>query len=161
MPSQPSLFGDDARSEADGPAGVGQRSSVALESRFARLASLASRLPSNVRFGTSSWSFPGWEGIVYAGAATTSQLARDGLTAYARHPLFGTVGVDRSYYAPIPEDDFRRYAEQLPPGFPCCCKAPAGVTSPLLPAAGLHRQQPHAASDVEQPDTLRPVELVR
>jgi uncharacterized protein YecE (DUF72 family) len=104
-----------------------------LESRYARLAPLASRLPPGVRLGTSSWSFPGWKGIVYSGARTASQLARDGLAEYARHPLFGTVGIDRSYYAPIPDDDFRRYAEQLPPGFPCCCKAPAAVTSPLLP----------------------------
>jgi uncharacterized protein YecE (DUF72 family) len=104
-----------------------------LEARFSRLSALAARVPPGVRFGTSSWSFPGWKGLVYSTAITASQLARDGLGEYVRHPLFGTVGIDRSYYAPIPEDDLRRYASQLPPGFPCCCKAPASVTSPLMP----------------------------
>ena len=27
---------------------------------------VAQRLPKNLHFGTSSWSFPGWVGIVYA-----------------------------------------------------------------------------------------------
>jgi uncharacterized protein YecE (DUF72 family) len=104
-----------------------------LEARFERLGVLASRLPPGVRFGTSSWSFPGWKGLVYRQAATPTRLSREGLAEYARHPLFGTVGLDRSYYAPVPDEDFQRYASQLPAGFPCCCKAPASVTSPLLP----------------------------
>jgi uncharacterized protein YecE (DUF72 family) len=104
-----------------------------LEERFARLSALASRLPAGVRFGTSSWSFPGWKDLVYREASTAARLSRDGLAEYARHPLFGTVGIDRSYYAPVPDEDLRRYADQLPPGFPCCCKAPASVTSPILP----------------------------
>ena len=69
-------------------------------------------------FGTSSWSFPGWAGIVYSAERTTSALARDGLREYATHPLLRTVGIDRSYYAPIPVEDLRAYAEQLPEGFP-------------------------------------------
>lgn len=105
----------------------------ALDDRFERLAALASRLPPGVRFGTSSWSFPGWKGLVYRDGGSEARLARDGLAEYARHPLFGTVGIDRSYYAPIPDEDLRRYAAQLPAGFPCCCKAPASVTSPFLP----------------------------
>lgn len=93
---------------------------------------LARRLPSSLRFGTSSWSFPGWKGIVYTSSRSPSALARHGLREYARHPLLRTVGIDRSYYAPIPEIDLLRYAEQLPDGFPCCAKAPAGVTSMAL-----------------------------
>ncbi len=93
---------------------------------------LAARLPRNVRFGTSSWSFPGWEGIVYPGKATAARLAREGLIDYARHPLLTTVGIDRGFYAPIPREDLRRYAEQLPQGFLCCAKAPAAVTGASL-----------------------------
>jgi uncharacterized protein YecE (DUF72 family) len=52
------------------------------------------------------------------------------------------VGVDRSYYARVPDDDFRRYADQLPDGFPCSCKAPARVTSALKP--GRERAEPNA-----------------
>ena len=96
-------------------------------------AEIARRLPANVFFGTSSWSFPGWAGIVYPRAASEAALAREGLRDYARHPLLRTVGIDRGFYAPIPEKDLIRYADQLPPGFPCCAKAPAAVTAPELP----------------------------
>ncbi|MEP6800799.1 MAG: DUF72 domain-containing protein [Acidobacteriota bacterium] len=93
---------------------------------------LKERLPRNVRFGTSSWSFPGWEGIVYPRRATASRLAREGLIEYARHPLLTTVGIDRSFYAPIPREDLRAYGSQLPEGFLCCAKAPAAVTGAAL-----------------------------
>lgn len=83
--------------------------------------------------GTSSWSFPGWRGIVYSSAESTTTLAREGLREYARHPLLRTVGLDRSFYAPIPEEDLRRYADQLPDGFVCCAKAPSTVTSYTVP----------------------------
>jgi uncharacterized protein YecE (DUF72 family) len=32
---------------------------------------------------------------------TTRRLARTGLRAYAQHPLLRSVGIDRTYYAPI------------------------------------------------------------
>jgi uncharacterized protein YecE (DUF72 family) len=90
---------------------------------------IASRLPEGLFFGTSSWSFPGWKGLVYSGARTQAQLAREGLREYAQHPLLTTVGVDRSYYAPMPAEDLQAYASQLPDGFRCCFKAPAAVTA--------------------------------
>ena len=97
---------------------------------------IAAELPEDIRFGTSSWSFPGWKGLVYSGQVTASTIARSGLRDYSSHPLLRTVGVDRSYYAPIPIDDLRRYAEQLPAGFRCCTKAPAGVTALTLGPPG-------------------------
>jgi uncharacterized protein YecE (DUF72 family) len=138
MPRQPSLFPEDGEAP---PLPRGD-ASQALEERFARLRPLADALPPGVRFGTSSWSFPGWKGLVYSGTRTAAQLARDGLREYARHPLLGTVGVDRSYYARVPDEDLRRYAEQLPDGFPCCFKAPAGVTSALKPERGSNEPNP-------------------
>lgn len=107
--------------------------SLRLEREHAEARAIAERLPKNVRFGTSSWSFPDWAGIVYSRVAKESELAREGLREYARHPLLTTVGIDRSYYAPIPERDLIRYAEQLPDGFPCCAKAPEAVTSAARP----------------------------
>lgn len=74
---------------------------------------IASRVPSWIRFGTSSWSFPGWAGIVYDGRHTDDELARSGLRAYAQHPLFRTASVDRSYYGPLRESDVASYAAQL------------------------------------------------
>jgi uncharacterized protein YecE (DUF72 family) len=108
-------------------------SGIDLERRFEQLRNVAAALPAGLRLGTSSWTFPGWAGLVYPRKSTTAELARDGLRDYARHPLFRTVGIDRGYYAPIPDADLLTYDEQLPPGFPCCVKAPAAVTSLTLP----------------------------
>jgi uncharacterized protein YecE (DUF72 family) len=102
----------------------------------AEVRALGERLPACVRFGTSSWSFPGWAGLVYRRPRTQAELARDGLREYARYPLFGTVGIDRSYYAPLSGEDLKRYAAQLPAGFPCCAKVPAMYASPVLPGTG-------------------------
>jgi uncharacterized protein YecE (DUF72 family) len=122
------------------------RSPVArrLEHEHAEAAAIVARLPRGVRFGTSSWSFPDWAGLVYSRVATVSELAREGLREYARHPLLTTVGIDRSYYAPIPPQDLVRYDAQLPPAFPCCAKAPEVVTSRVRPArAGGSRAEPN------------------
>ena len=96
-------------------------------------AAVAARLPPRLHFGTSSWFSPGWEGLVWSRRHTESSLAHDGLSEYARHPLLTTVGIDRSYYGPVPPADFDRYASQLPPGFRCVIKAPASVTSAIVP----------------------------
>ena len=101
----------------------------------ADVTALGARIPPDVRFGTSSWSFPGWAGLVYRRARGQAELAREGLREYARYPLFGTVGIDRSYYAPLTGDDLKRYAAQLPAGFPCCAKVPALYASPVMPGA--------------------------
>src|SRR5829696_2869805 len=94
----------------------------AVARQHAEALPVADALPAGVFFGTSSWSFPGWAGIVYSKSRSTTELAREGLAEYARHPLLTTVGIDRSYYAPIPVADLQEYAAQLPPGFRCCFK---------------------------------------
>jgi uncharacterized protein YecE (DUF72 family) len=83
---------------------------------------LAKALPAHVRLGTSSWTFPGWKGLVYEGATQLPALTRHGLTAYAKHPLFRAVGIDRSYYAPLDAADLAGYAAELPRGFPALSK---------------------------------------
>jgi len=85
---------------------------------------LAQRVPSWLRFGTSSWSFPGWRGLVYEGQHTDDELARAGLRAYAQQPLLRTVSVDRSYYGPLRAADVASYATQLDE---------AGALTPSLP----------------------------
>ena len=47
------------------------------------LAALASALPPRVWLGTSSWSFPGWKDLVWAGEHAEATLAKQGLAAYA------------------------------------------------------------------------------
>lgn len=88
-----------------------------------------SQLPADLRCGTSSWSFPGWSGRVYARSAAETTLARRGLFAYSRHPLLRAVGIDRSFYAPVPEADYRSYASQTPDDFRFLVKAPQALTA--------------------------------
>lgn len=141
---QPSLFplSPPSRAQAGDLLDGGEPES--LVDTHADVRALAERLPPTVHFGTSSWSFPGWSGIVYRRPRKQADLARDGLVEYARYPLFRTVGIDRSYYAPLTPDDLRRYAAQLPPGFPCCAKVPAMFASPVIPGSG--REAPAVAN---------------
>jgi uncharacterized protein YecE (DUF72 family) len=136
---QLSLFGESLSTEDS-------TATEALARSHADARLIARDLPPAVFFGTSSWSFPGWAGLVYSRHRSTSELARDGLREYAKHPLLTTVGIDRSYYAPLPLDDLRAYADQLPVGFRCCIKAPSAVTSYTL--------GPPGARDQRNPDFL-------
>jgi uncharacterized protein YecE (DUF72 family) len=79
-------------------------------------------LPKNVLLGTSSWTFPGWGGIVYEGKPTSKDLLQGGLRAYAENPIFRTVGIDRSHYAPLTTGELERYASMLPPRYPTLSK---------------------------------------
>ena len=99
----------------------------------ARAAALASALPPGLRLGTSSWSFPGWAGLVYDRRASESVLAKEGLAAYAAHPLHRTVGLDRTFYRPISTEAFRAYADAVPDDFRFVVKADRLLTSPLTP----------------------------
>lgn len=99
---------------------------------YAAAEALVRVLPEGLSFGTSSWSFPGWHGTVYCERRTETELARDGLREYARHPLLTCVGIDRGYYQPIRAVDLERYASQVPRGFRCFIKAPASVTAPTI-----------------------------
>jgi uncharacterized protein YecE (DUF72 family) len=101
-----------------------------VEREHAESRAIAARLPPGVFFGTSSWSFPEWAGVVYSRRGSQAELAREGLREYARHPLLTTVGIDRSFYAPIPKADLERYRSQLSAGFLCVAKAPATVVEP-------------------------------
>ncbi|MEJ2541873.1 MAG: DUF72 domain-containing protein [Gemmatimonadota bacterium] len=96
---------------------------------------LAGALPGGIRLGTSSWSFPGWAGLVYDRRVSSSVLASHGLSAYARHPLLGCVGLDRGYYGPIPPEDLARYREQTPESFRFVAKADRRLVFPGGPGA--------------------------
>lgn len=131
--SKSPLFGEDepqlglfdqADDDGDGSEGEEQR---ALES-------LRERLPSRLRLGTSSWTFPGWAGLVYHKRyANQKVFLRDSLGEYAAHPLMRTVGIDRGYYTPVPREDLEAYARQLPNGFRAAMKVWQKVTMPGYP----------------------------
>lgn len=89
---------------------------------MAELHHLAELLPSQVRFGPSSWTYPGWVGLVYAGPYPAKDASTALLGECARWPLFRTVGIDSAFYAPPAPHTLERYAEQLPDGFECVSK---------------------------------------
>jgi len=93
---------------------------------------IAQKLSPQIYLGTSSWSFAGWDGLIYTGVFSDQKLARDGLPAYAQHPLCRTVGIDRTFYAPISERDYARYASQVDDGFRFLVKAPMAITSSYM-----------------------------
>lgn len=108
----------------------GPGTAVDLVPEALRWQGVARRLPAGLRLGTSSWSFPGWTGLVYDREASETTLARHGLQAYARHPLLRTVGLDRSYYQPLSQATFARYAAQVPDDFRFLVKAVRAVSTP-------------------------------
>lgn len=137
----PSLFGSlgdrgESRRGDEGRASPRAAGTVAAAPARPELTELASRLPSRLSLGTSSWSFPGWEGLVYDRNASESTLARSGLEAYARHPLFRTVGVDKTFYRPAPRAEFERLAAQVPAGFTFLVKMWRGVVERDVRGAG-------------------------
>jgi uncharacterized protein YecE (DUF72 family) len=130
MDLQLGLFPDEPASES-----IRDGRIVGPAEASADVISVAASLPGTLRMGTSSWSFPGWDGIVYDRPASQAGLARHGLKAYGAHPLFRTVGIDRTYYRPISSEDFRTYADEVPRDFRFLVKANRLVTSPHDPHA--------------------------
>ncbi len=115
------LFGERAPQEPAHAVGPAPATEAAAET--------ARHLPAGIFLGTSSWHFPGWAQVVYDRPADERVLAREGLVAYAQHPLLRCAGIDRTFYAPIPAAEFRRYAEQVPAAFRFVVKAPMLCTA--------------------------------
>ncbi|MEZ4457071.1 MAG: DUF72 domain-containing protein [Gemmatimonadales bacterium] len=86
------------------------------------LRALGERLPAEVRFGTSTWTYPGWTGLVYSRAYPASGATARMLGEYATFPLFRTVGIDSSFYGPPKPTTLANWAKVLPDGFRCVSK---------------------------------------
>jgi uncharacterized protein YecE (DUF72 family) len=120
------LFGD-----TDKPA---KKSGKMVEPAFVdpTLIELAQALPAHLRLGTSSWNYRGWDGLVWNGEYAETNLSRYGLAAYAQHPLFRTVSVDRGFYRPLNVAQFAEYASQVGQDFRFVVKAPSLITDALV-----------------------------
>lgn len=94
------------------------------------------RPPPGLYLGTSSWSFPGWDGLVYNGHYSESELAREGLRSYAQIPLFRCVSLDRSYYRPPGLEEYRQLASQVPDDFRFVVKTPRDLLT-MRPGRGV------------------------
>ena len=86
-----------------------------LELPFDRPAAPAkSTLPDLVRFGTSTWTYEGWQGQVYKRTYSKTGFARECLGEFCQylykgHPLFRTVGNDATFYRPPTGNQLTRY----------------------------------------------------
>ena len=133
--TQSSFFADDDTDPtpaAPAPRRKRATDAVAPAEHSDELRLLGNQLPQQIHLGTSSWAFPGWEGLVYKAAASETILSREGLRAYGQHPLLRSVSLDRTFYAPISEAQYAHYAGQVPEGFRFVVKAPNLVTDAVL-----------------------------
>ncbi|HEX5386719.1 MAG TPA: DUF72 domain-containing protein [Gemmatimonadales bacterium] len=115
------------------------------------LARLGAAVPPLIHFGTSSWTYPGWRGLVYHRDYAGKGMAAAMLDEYAKFPLFRTVGIDSTFYAPPTEAMLRSYAERLPPGFPCVSKVWHQLT-----AFSWTKAQSKTKAGQKNPDFLNP-----
>ncbi len=88
-----------------------------------------------IRFGTSTWTYEGWQGQVYEKQYAKSTFARERLGEYCQYryngePLFRTVGNDSTFYRPPTAHQLRHYLRQIPEDFDMCCKVWAEITIP-------------------------------
>ncbi len=88
-----------------------------------------------VRFGTSTWTYEGWQGQVYKRLYAKSKFAQECLGEYCQYqhqgePLFRTVGNDSTFYRPPTANQLRRYLNQIPEDFEMCFKVWEEITIP-------------------------------
>lgn len=128
---QDSLFTAPPSDDMPAPKPKRRGSGVEAATVSPTLQTLSKALPAPLRLGTSSWSYPGWIGSVWAQDYSPQKLAKQGLRAYAQHPLLRTVSLDRAFYQPLAADQYAAYAAQVPDDFRFVVKAPARVADAM------------------------------
>lgn len=104
-----------------------------------------------VRFGTSTWTYEGWQGQIYQRQYAKSMFARECLGEYCQYqyqnePLFRTVGNDSTFYRPPTANQLRRYLDQIHEDFEMCFKVWEEITIPSYatqPRYGTRAGQPN------------------
>jgi uncharacterized protein YecE (DUF72 family) len=104
-----------------------------------------------IRFGTSTWTYEGWQGQVYHRQYAKSTFARECLGEYCQYqynnePLFRTVGNDATFYRPPTANQLRHYLNQIPEDFEMCFKVWEEITIPT------YAKQPRYGSRAGQPN---------
>jgi len=95
---------------------------------------IANKLPKNILFGTSSWTYPGWQGSIYQDSYKDEKdLKARCLSEYSKFPWFRTVGIDSSFYGPLRENTIERYASMVPKDFCWVSKVWEQITVPVFP----------------------------
>ena len=90
-----------------------------------------------IRFGTSTWTYEGWQGQVYQKQYAKTLFARQCLGEYCQHlyngePLFRTVGNDSTFYRPPTANQLKNYLKQIPEDFEMCFKVWEELTIPTF-----------------------------
>jgi uncharacterized protein YecE (DUF72 family) len=91
-----------------------------------------------ILFGTASFAYEGWKGLVYHERYREATFRVDCLREYAAHAPFRTVEFDFPFYRPPTEGQLTRYAAALPPGFPVVSKVWEEITMPRFPDLPRH-----------------------
>ncbi|OQW33523.1 MAG: hypothetical protein A4E19_03800 [Nitrospira sp. SG-bin1] len=90
-----------------------------------------------IRFGTSTWTYEGWQGQVYLKKYGKTTFARECLGEYCQclhdgEPLFRTVGNDSTFYRPPTAGQLLHYLNQTPEDFEMCFKVWEEITIPYF-----------------------------
>ncbi|NJS35848.1 MAG: DUF72 domain-containing protein [Brachymonas sp.] len=128
-----SLFGSEEldvqlRPRPKSPAAVAIKLAIQSEETHG----LARSLPPSVYLGTSSWTFPGWAGLVWDQPYAETKLSKDGLHAYSQHPLLRTVSLDRAFYRPMTVAHYAKLASQVSDDFRFVVKVPSMISDALI-----------------------------
>ena len=88
-----------------------------------------------IRFGTSTWTYEGWQGQIYTRKYSKTGFTRDCLGEFCQYlykgqPLFRTVGNDATFYRPPSANQLTRYLSQIPEDFEMCFKVWEELTIP-------------------------------
>lgn len=88
-----------------------------------------------IRFGTSTWTYEGWQGQVYKRTYSKTAFPRECLGEFCQYldngqPLFRTVGNDSTFYRPPTTGQLTRYLSQIPEDFEMCFKVWEEITIP-------------------------------
>lgn len=88
-----------------------------------------------IRFGTSTWTYEGWQGQIYTRKYTKTAFTRECLGEFCQYlyrgqPLFRTVGNDATFYRPPSANQLTRYLTQIPEDFQMCFKVWEELTIP-------------------------------
>jgi uncharacterized protein YecE (DUF72 family) len=88
-----------------------------------------------VRFGTSTWTYEGWQGQIYLKQYSKTAFARECLGEYCQYlyngePCFRTIGNDATFYRPPTPNQLRKYLNQIPEDFEMCFKVWEELTIP-------------------------------
>lgn len=143
---QDDLFGELAPAPTPAPARrrTTSKGTVAPAPDGANWRALAERLPAHLRLGVSTWSYPGWDGLVWDGHYDASVLSRQGLTAYHQHPLLRTVCIDRTFWRPLTATQYANMATQVGDDFRFVVKCPATITDAQVRSEEGKAREPNA-----------------